>query len=160
MSGLLSLPFEIHLQIALLLSLRDCIAYMQVCTTTHDIIYYIFAHRKELNFQSVLDTNQTIALPPRLLMKILYAHSRVESILNFCLHPSFTLLNEFSRYFHLYWSYKLVEVDQHSATPIPVGHPSDFLNSISYLGNYGGSHVNKHSSRSTCGPKTKSGWNT
>ena len=55
MAGLLDLSMEMHVGIARLLSLRDCVAYMQVCTVTHDAVQYVFAHRKKLDFQSVLD---------------------------------------------------------------------------------------------------------
>ena len=106
MAGLLSIPFEVHVSVIRMLSLKDCIAYMQVCTVTHDVVYYVFAHRKELDFESVLDERGTIGLCPELLMKVLYAHRRAVSIMNFCLNPSFTMLQEF---FSLYWSYKVVE---------------------------------------------------
>ena len=61
------------------------------------------AHMK-LDFQSVLDESGTIALCSDMLM-VLYAHTRAMSIMNFCLNPNFTLLNEFCRYFNMYWSY-------------------------------------------------------
>ena len=48
MAGLLSIPFEMHVLIVRELSLKDCIAYMQVCTVAHDVVYYVFAYRKEL----------------------------------------------------------------------------------------------------------------
>ena len=51
------------------------------------------AHRKELDFESVLDESRTIAPCPEVLMKVLYAHTRAVSILNFCLNPSFTMLS-------------------------------------------------------------------
>ena len=46
MAGLLSIPFEVHVMIVIRL---ECVAYMQVCTVTHDAVYYVFAHRKELD---------------------------------------------------------------------------------------------------------------
>ena len=75
MADLLSIPFEVHVLIVRELSLKDCIAYMQVCTVAHDVVYYVFAHRKELDFESVLDESGTIALCPEMLMKVLYAHT-------------------------------------------------------------------------------------
>ena len=89
MAGLLSIPFEMHVLIVRELSLKDCIAYMQVCTVAHDVVYYVFAHRKELDFESILDESGTIALCPEMLMKVLYAHTRAVSIMNFLLNPSF-----------------------------------------------------------------------
>ena len=68
--------------------------------------HYVFAHRRKLDFQSVLDEHNTASL-----MTMLYAHSRVESIQNFCLNP---LLDELSRYFKLYWTYQVVNIDQYS----------------------------------------------
>ena len=139
MARFLNLPFEMHVRIVSLLSLKDCIAYMQVCTVTHDVVHYVFAHRKQLDFHSVLDEQNTIALPPHVLMTVLYAHTRVETIQNFCLNPSFNMLDEFSRYFHLYWSYKLVHTDQFDDWGEYVGHPAGHLNHLSFHGNNGGS---------------------
>ena len=112
MAVLLSVPFEVHVSVVRALSLKDCIAYMQVCTVTHDVVYYVFAHRKELDLESVLDKSRSIALCPEVLMKVLYVHTRAVSIMNFCLNPSFTMLQEFCRYFNLYWSYKVVDTEQ------------------------------------------------
>ena len=79
-----------------------------------------------------------IALSPEMLMKVLYAHTLAVSILNFSLHPSFTMLEEFRRYFNLYWSYKIVEIEQFGDYPEAVGHPSGHLERIRYLGRGGG----------------------
>ena len=120
--------------------IMDALAYMEVCTVTHDAVYYVFAHRQQLDFASVLDHQHTIALPSELLMTVLYAHTRVGSIVNFCLNPSFTLFDEFHRYFQLYWAHQLIDVDEFGHDRIEVGHPSGHLYSISYLGHhYGGS---------------------
>jgi hypothetical protein len=98
---------------------------MQVCTVAHDVVYYVFAHRKELEFESVLDESGTIALCPEMLMKVLYAHTRAESIMSFSLNPSFVMLKEFCRYFNMYWSYKVVDVQQFDPCLLEVGHPVD-----------------------------------
>ena len=66
---------------------------MQVCTVAHDdVVYYVFAHRKELDFETVLDESGITALCLKMLMKVLYAHTRAVSITKFCLNPSFTML--------------------------------------------------------------------
>ena len=39
MTGLL--PFEVHVLIVRILALKDCIAYMQVCTVTHMMMRFI-----------------------------------------------------------------------------------------------------------------------
>lgn len=95
MTGLLSIPFDVHVSIVRALSLKDCVSYMHVCTVSHDVVYYVFAHRKELDFESVLDESRTIALSPEVLMKVFYAHTRAVSIMNFCLNPRFTMLKEY-----------------------------------------------------------------
>ena len=138
MAGLLSIPFEVHVSIVRTLSVKDCIAYMQVCTVSHDVVYYVFAHRKELDFESVLDESRTIALSPEMLMKVLYAHTRVISIMNLSLNPRFTMLDEFCRYFNMYWAYKIVDTEQFDSYPEAVGHPSGHLERLRYLGRGGG----------------------
>ena len=140
MAGLLCIPFEVHVSIVRKLSLKDCISYMQVCTVTHDVVCYVFAHRKELDFESVLsDESGTIDLRPEVLMRVLYAHTRAVSIMNFRLNPSFNMLDEFKRYFNLYWSYKVVEPNQFEPyQQEAVGHPSGHLDRIRYLGCCGG----------------------
>ena len=144
MAALLSIPFEVHVSIVRKLSLKDCISYMQVCTVAHDVVCYVFAHRKELDFESVLDESGTIALRPEVLMRVLYAHTRAVSIMNFCFNPTFTLLNEFFRYFSMYWSYKVVDIQQFDPCLQEVGHPSGHLQRIRCLGWDGGSTHKVH----------------
>ena len=67
------LPLDIHIEIVRYLPLRDALAYSQVCTLTFDAVYYVFAHRDELDFSSVLDANNTIALKDNMILTILYA---------------------------------------------------------------------------------------
>lgn len=92
------MALEVQILIVRHLSLKDALEYMEVCTVTHDAVYHVFAHRRVLDFASVLDNQNTVALPLQLLMTVLYAHTRAESIVNFCLNPSFKLLDKFSRY--------------------------------------------------------------
>ena len=100
----------------------------------------MFAHRRILNFGSILDEQNTIALPSQVLMQVLYAHTRVELILDFCLNPSFNLFDEFSRYFNLYWAWRLIQPNIDSLDVQPVGHPSGHLQQLIFLGqNSGGS---------------------
>ena len=145
MAGLLSIPFEVHVLVVRALPLKDCIAYMQVCTVSHDVVYYVFAHRKELDFESVLDESRTIDVCPEVLMKVLYAHTRAVSIMNLSLNPSFTMLEEFCRYFDLYWSYKVVDLHQFDSYPEAAGHPSGHLERIRYLGRGGGGSTREQS---------------
>ena len=54
------LPFDLQVEIARYLPLKDALAYADadadadVCTLAHDAVYYVFSHRKELNFTSLL----------------------------------------------------------------------------------------------------------
>ena len=130
---------EIHVRICKLLSLKDCIAYMHVSAITHDAVLYVFAHRRVLDFETVLDQQKTIALHPALLMDVLYAHSRTELIINFCLNASFTLFDEFTRYFNLYWAWRLIQKDADSSSSVvAVGHPSGHLRYLGLLGHFSG----------------------
>ena len=139
MASLLLLPFDIHVLIVKYLPLKDCIAYMQVCPVAHDAIYYVFSHRRQLTFESVLDDNQTIALSPQMLMTILYAHTRAETIINFCFNHSFNLYADFSRYFNLYWKRRWVDLDwPYGICYMTVGHPAGNLIFIYYLGSHNG----------------------
>ena len=126
------------MRISKLLSLRDCITYMHVSAITHDAVLYVFAHRRVLDFETVLDQQKTIALHPALLMDVLYAHSRTELIINFCLNPSFTLFDEFTRYFNLYWAWRLIQKDVDSSSLVPVGHPSGHLRYLGLQGHFNG----------------------
>ena len=74
-----------------------------------------------------------------MLMKVLYAHMRAVSIIKFCLNPSFIMLEEFCTYFNMYWSYKIVDIQQFDPRLQEVGHPSRHLERIRYLGWDGGS---------------------
>ena len=105
----------------------------------------MFAHRKELDFTSVLDESGSIALCPEVLMKVLYAHTRAVSIMNFRLNASFTMLEEFRRYFDPYWAYKVVDLYHFDGYPEAVGHPSGHLERIRYLGCEGGGSTREQS---------------
>ena len=62
MASLLSLPFDVHLSIIRYLDLKDCLSYSQVSITCHDAVYYVFSHRAELDFSSVLTDDQYVSL--------------------------------------------------------------------------------------------------
>ena len=67
MANLLSLPFEIHVfLIVCYLDLHNCLSYAQVATVSHDAVYYVFAHRAELNFLSLVDNHYLHPLPDTL----------------------------------------------------------------------------------------------
>ena len=52
---------------------------------TFDAVYYVFAHREELDFSSLLDGNNIISLTDDAILSILHAHTRTSVISNFCL---------------------------------------------------------------------------
>ena len=85
---------------------------------------YVFAHRQILDFESVLDEQNTIAFPPNVLMEVLYVHTRAET---FCFNPFYNLPREFSRYFNLHWAWRFVQTDIDSSDAVPAGHPSGHL---------------------------------
>ena len=98
------LPLNIHIEIVRYLPLRDALAYSQACTVAFDAVYYVFAHRDKLDFSSVLDANNTIALQDSMILAILHAHTRASVIIiNFCLPHTFTLFAELDQYLSLYW---------------------------------------------------------
>lgn len=99
MTTLISLPFDVQVIIVRYLNLYDCISFAQVSTACHDLVYYVFSHRAELDFSSVLTDDDNLSLSESLFLQVLYAHTRVTSIRNFCilnhLLPSLT--------FHVIW---------------------------------------------------------
>ena len=56
----LSLPFNLQLLIVRHLDLNDCLSFAKVSTVCHDIVYYIFSHRAELDFTSVITDGHVI----------------------------------------------------------------------------------------------------
>ena len=68
------IPLDIHIEIARYLSLKDALAYTSTNLLTRDAVFYVFSHRRELNFASLLDVKQCIALPDAGILNILHAH--------------------------------------------------------------------------------------
>ena len=126
------LPLDIHIEIVRYLTLKDALAYSQVCTIAFDAVYYVFAHRDELDFSSLLDANDTIALPDNMILAILHAHTRASIIINFCLPRGFTLFTDLDQYLSLYWV-KHTNMDRTAE----VGHPMGTLQRIYYLNCHG-----------------------
>ena len=105
MSALQTLPFLVQVEIVRHLPLADALAYSQTCVSAHDAVYYVFSHRVELDFFSVLDVNEVIALEDETVLKILHAHVRAERITAFCLRAEFGLLPNLENYFRTYWTW-------------------------------------------------------
>ena len=76
-------------------------------------------------------------------MKVLYAHTRNEIIINFRFNPSFNLLDEFSRYFNLYWAWRFIQPDVDYSELQLAGHPSGHLQQLVFLGHYCGGFTNE-----------------
>ena len=81
--NLLSLPFEVQVLIVRYLNLKDCLSFAEVSTECHDIVYYIFSHRAELDFSSVITDGQYVSLSDVLFLQVLHAHTRITTIRNF-----------------------------------------------------------------------------
>ena len=143
MANLISLPFDVKLLIVRHLDLNDCLSFAQVSTECHDIVYYVFSHRAELDFTSVITDGQYVSLSDALFLQVLHAHTRVTCIRNFCIPRSFAAFGDLSHYLDLYWSLTFIS----DADPtIPnndcisgtyVGHPQGQLQSIYYHGYFG-----------------------
>ena len=103
MAGLQALPIDIHIMITKLLNLKECLIYSQVSRVTFDAAYYVFAHRKQLDFGSVLGPDETIILPDSVLLKVMHAHPRAEIITNFCVSRNFDSFAELEGYMEKYW---------------------------------------------------------
>ena len=100
MPALLSLPFEVLVNIVVLLPLCDLLKFKETCIYAHDIVLYCCQHLKELNFESVLTgTYGYISLPDEVILKVLYMFTRVERIYHLALPPSFNSHQELSHYF-------------------------------------------------------------
>ena len=108
MADLLSLPFEIHVLIVRNLCLRDCLSYAEVANVSHDAVYYVFAHRAELNFSSLVENSYLTPLPDEQFLRILYSHTRATRLRNFCVPISFVAFSALSNYLNLYRSFTFI----------------------------------------------------
>ena len=124
MSALQTLPFLVHVDIVRHLPLADALAYSRTCVSAHDVVYYVFSHREELDFSSVLDANEVIALDDHTLLKVLHAHVKATFITEFCLRAGFALFDDLETYFQTYWT---VFSNRHGET---VGQPSGHLREV------------------------------
>ena len=147
---LLSLPFDLHVVIARNLTLQECLTYSSLSLVCHDAVYYIFAHRIELDFGSLIIANGRLTVSSEDFLKILHAHSRAETIRNFCIPDNFSAYTKLSLFFQLYWehvyipSYDPSDLEPSMICGTHVGHIRGHLSRIRYLGFYGAFH--KHQS--------------
>ena len=101
--SIVSLPLNIHIEIARYLNLHDCLVYSQLSPLCYDVVQYIFAHRDILDFKSVLNNDWQIALSDTELITVLHAHTRATMLTNFCVAPHFTSYSALCNYLSLYW---------------------------------------------------------
>ena len=128
MPALLSLPFEVLVNIVVLLPLSDLLKFKETCIYAHDIVLYCCQHLKELNFKSVLTgIYGYISLPDEVILKVLYLFTRVERIYHLALPPSFNSHQELSHYFktHLIECFGGHPIGQLQFIHIPYPHPHD-----------------------------------
>ena len=143
MSDFLSLPLDIHILICRNLNLHDCLTYSQLSTTCHDAVYYVFAHRIQLDFSSVINSNHSLELSDDVFFKVLYAHTRATLIRNFCIQHNFAAFTELSPYFSLYWAHTFVPCYDETVADCSilcdthVGHQRGQLIDVHYLESYG-----------------------
>jgi hypothetical protein len=125
MAGLQTLPLDIHIMITKLLNLRECLIYSQLSRVTFDAVYYVFSHRKQLDFGSVLGADKSIVLPDSLLLKVLHAHTRAEVITGFCVSRQFDSFTDLEGYMEKYWH--IMESGDNM-----VGHEAGRLENMTY----------------------------
>ena len=92
------LPFDIVVEIAIYLNLRDSFAFSKCFNQAHDAVYYIYSHRTVLNFESVLTADGVIGISDREILQLLHAHTRTVYLTNFALSPSFCKFPELHAY--------------------------------------------------------------
>ena len=135
---LLSLPFEIHVCIVRNLNLSDALCYAEAHQICHDAAFYVFGHRRQLDFTSLLDKNGVICLTDNKIMTVLHAHTRATDIRYLALSPSFRALDELKFYLDLYWQHNIIPCYEDDLPPSFftgdwVGHPAGHLTSIGYV---------------------------
>ena len=105
------LPFDVHVYIVKLLNLNEALIYAQITPEANAAVQYVFAHRKQLDFGSVLGPDGQIMLSDTTLIQVLHAHAhahahahvRVETITDFSLQPSFTAFAALREYKETHW---------------------------------------------------------
>ena len=128
------IPLDIHIEKARHLPLKDALVYATINPLAYDAVFYVFSHRRELNFASLLDKKQCIDLADAEFLNILHAHVRAESVAGFALPCTFNMFDELEAYFGTQWR---VLVNQDSTE---VGHPCGNLQFVEYLHYFGLDH--------------------
>ena len=103
------LSFDVHVAIVKLLNLRDALAYAQITPVTREAVQYVFCHRVQLDFGSVLGPNGQIMLPDDTIMEVLRAHVRAQAI---TLHRLLGAIHLHS--FHCFRAVHAISLDPHA----------------------------------------------
>ena len=117
-SPFMFIPYDVHVYIVKMLPLKDALAYSELTPTTREAVKYVFSHRKQLDFGSVLGPNGQIMLPDRKILQILYAHVRAEVITEFSVKPTFTAFTALKNYLQSRW----IPMHDSDGWPTGVGH--------------------------------------
>ena len=138
MATLSSLPFNVHVLIVRNLNLKDALSYSQILPLSHDAVYYVFSHRKELDFSSTLSDGGIISLADHTLLQTLHAHTRATQIRYFSVSANFRALHHLKFYLDLYWTYTFLPIydDNLQSSLLSgefIGHPAGQLKRIGYL---------------------------
>ena len=133
--SIVSLPLDIHIEIARHLNLHDCLVYSQLSPLRYNVVHYIFAHRNILDFTSVLNNDWQIALSDTELITILHAHTRATFLKLLCC-PTFHFLLCPTYYLSLYW------YNDAADTIYTCGHTNGHLKSIQCIGAFEGGASN------------------
>ena len=158
--SIVSLPLDIHIEIARHLNLHDCLVYSQLSPLCYNVVQYIFAHREILDFKSVLNNDWKIALSDTELISVLHAHTRATRLTNFCVAPDFTSYSALCNYLSLYWhndysadtmywhndysaAAKYWHIDNSADTIYTRGHTKGHLYTIQCIGAFQGGASNR-----------------
>jgi hypothetical protein len=97
------LPFDILIKIAKYFNLRDSYSFSKSFVRAHDAVYYVYSHRKVLDFESVLTVDdKVIGISDEEILQLLHAHTRAVYITNFALPPSFSMFPDLETYMRTY----------------------------------------------------------
>ena len=66
-----SLPYDVHVIIVKLLNLKEALVYGEITHITGRAVLFVFSHRRQLDFGSVLGSNGQIMLPDDVILHVL-----------------------------------------------------------------------------------------
>ena len=122
---ILSLPFDIILNIVQYLPLKDALHLSNISTTAFDAVYYSFSHKAIVNFRTSLNATGTIDMTDNEILTVLHAHTRAKELQHFALPPTFTSFDQLNDYI---WAYLILPPGQlvHIQAPHRHNHRPSF----------------------------------